>query len=114
QNPFPETAAVGSGARWTSTQDPGFALLSDINPGTAGGQGDDIFAPSSTAPQSTMRSANSNNHNKDGENGLYGDGHAEFENNPFVGIAKDNIYTRHAGGTDPTLSNTGSILTSQY
>ena len=51
-----------------------------------------------------MKTANSNNHNKDGENVLYGDGHVEFQSNPFVGTQKDNIYTAHATGV-PTQSN---------
>jgi prepilin-type processing-associated H-X9-DG protein len=48
-----------------------------------------------------MRQGNSNNHNEDGQNVLYGDGHVEFQQNPFVGIKRDNIFTRAAGPTEP-------------
>ena len=33
-----------------------------------------------------MKQANSNNHDKDGQNILYGDGHVAWESNPFVGV----------------------------
>jgi len=37
---------------------------------------------------------------------LYGDGHVEFQNNPFCGVNRDNIYTR--GG--PTWGTTTQDL----
>jgi prepilin-type processing-associated H-X9-DG protein len=40
-----------------------------------------------------MQFANSNNHDKDGQNILYGDGHVSWETNPFVGVNRENIYT---------------------
>jgi prepilin-type processing-associated H-X9-DG protein len=48
-----------------------------------------------------MANANSNNHNGDGQNVLYADGHVEFQNTPFAGMQRgtgtkgwrDNIYT---------------------
>jgi prepilin-type processing-associated H-X9-DG protein len=44
-----------------------------------------------------MRKANSNNHDKDGQNILYGDGHVAWESNPFIGVNRDNIYTTADG-----------------
>ena len=41
-----------------------------------------------------MKQANSNNHDQDGQNVLYGDGHVEFQQNPFVGVQRDNIFAR--------------------
>jgi len=40
-----------------------------------------------------MKRGNSNNHDEDGQNVLYGDGHVEWQQNPFVGPNRDNIYT---------------------
>ena len=40
-----------------------------------------------------MKKANTNNHDKDGQNILYGDGHVAWESNPFVGVNRDNIYS---------------------
>ena len=42
---------------------------------------------------------NSLNHDGDGQNVLYGDGHVEFQQNPFVGVKRDNIFTRRAAST---------------
>jgi prepilin-type processing-associated H-X9-DG protein len=44
-----------------------------------------------------MKTANSNNHNEDGQNVLYADGHVEFQQNPFVGIDRDNVFTARTG-----------------
>jgi prepilin-type processing-associated H-X9-DG protein len=46
-----------------------------------------------------MRLGNSANHEQDGQNVLYGDGHVEFQNNPFCGSQRDNIYTGRYGAT---------------
>ena len=39
------------------------------------------------------RPFNSRNHNGDGQNVLFADGHAEFRRTPTIGIDYDNIYT---------------------
>jgi hypothetical protein len=57
---------------------------------TATAHGDD--APSTTAP--TTRTIQGGGHVREGENVLYGEGHVEFEKNPFVEGAGDAIYTR--------------------
>ena len=44
-----------------------------------------------------MKVANSSNHDKDGQNILYGDGHVAWESNPFVGVDRENIYTTGDG-----------------
>jgi len=55
---------------------------------------------------------NSNNHgglqNGEGQNCLFGDGHANFERTPAVGIDSDNIYTLMTdkpSWNDPTATN---------
>jgi prepilin-type processing-associated H-X9-DG protein len=57
-----------------------------------------------------MKFANSNNHDGDGQNVLFGDGHVEFLQNPFVGVQRDNIFSRAhatlAGNSDPTWTET--------
>ena len=73
-----------------------FAVAADINPGTAPAT-DNVLAPATTSSARDMRLANSDNHDKDGQNILYGDGHVSFENNPFSGISRDNIYTTRDG-----------------
>ncbi|MBN1456363.1 MAG: hypothetical protein JW912_00745, partial [Sedimentisphaerales bacterium] len=43
---------------------------------------------------------NSNAHNREGQNVLFNDGHAEFEKRPDVAVQNDNIYTVNIGGSD--------------
>jgi len=42
--------------------------------------------------------ANSEPHNREGQNVLFGDGHSEWAKTPDVGIKNDNIYTIRGGG----------------
>jgi prepilin-type processing-associated H-X9-DG protein len=72
---------------------PEFAIAADINPGTGPGADDDVLKPNATSPSHEMRLANSNSHDKDGQNILYGDGHVSWEASPFVGVRQENIYT---------------------
>src|SRR5882672_5448935 len=66
-----------------------FAIAADRN------DGDDRFKNLNwNAPQSEMKWMNSQNHARAGQNVLFNDGHVVWCNNPFVGIDRDNIYTR--------------------
>lgn len=91
-NPYPDNTAIGAGYKLTNSLPPDFAVAADINPGTTGGTATGVMAVTTASSAAQMKTANSNNHDNDGQNVLYGDGHVEFQNNPFVGIAKDNIY----------------------
>jgi prepilin-type processing-associated H-X9-DG protein len=87
--------------------EPTFAVAADINPGTTGNGGNDnVMNPNTSSSGQAMAIANSNNHGKQGQNILFGDGHVEFDNNCFSGTDRDNIYTR--GG--PTWGTTGQDL----
>ena len=99
-NPYPTKAAVKDGFKLNYTLTSDFAIAADINPGGSG--------PASVTPQSPRRQmsvANSGNHNGDGQNVLYADGHVEFQNTPFCGMPRgagaaafrDNVYTCGAG-----------------
>jgi prepilin-type N-terminal cleavage/methylation domain-containing protein/prepilin-type processing-associated H-X9-DG protein len=103
ENPFACTTAVSNG--WQlKNPDATYAICSDINPGTS--------VPGTTATKnvetvlttdasSNMKLANSPNHQQDGQNVLFGDGHAEWENNPFCGEQHDNIFTGQGSGSTP-------------
>ena len=71
-----------------------------------------MLAVTSTSSARDMRSANSTNHDGDGQNVLYGDGHVEFQSNPFVGVQRDNIYARRKSGANRFVSD--AIVASPY
>jgi prepilin-type N-terminal cleavage/methylation domain-containing protein/prepilin-type processing-associated H-X9-DG protein len=97
QNPYPGTQAIGAGFKLNNAIGAEFAVAADMNPGTT--NGDNVLHASSTSSAKDMKLSNSNNHDKDGQNILYGDGHVAWESNPFVGVNRDNIYTCNANST---------------
>ena len=104
QDPYPEAGAIGAGFKLNNSISAEFAVGSDINPGTAGTD-DNVLYPNNTSSAKDMKQANSNNHDGDGQNVLFGDGHVEFLQNPFVGVQRDNIFTRK-DTTNPNISDT--------
>jgi len=91
---FPNNTASLSGFRWNNTLAADFAIAGDMNPGTTGGSGsqlDNVVAPDHSAPRTLMMAGNSNNHKKDGQNVLYGDGHVEFQSSPYSGSFRDDV-----------------------
>ena len=66
-------------------------MAADLNSGTSHAG----LAPG--APTRAMQNANSRNHEGDGQNVLYADGHVEFASSPFVGVGGDNIYAPGSG-----------------
>jgi len=112
-NPYPDTNALGSGFKMVQGLEPTFAVAADINPGTSGnGANDNVMAPNTSSSGQSMQLGNSNNHGKQGQNVLYGDGHVEFQNNPFCGTNRDNIYTR--GGILWTTTGNQNLVDSPY
>jgi len=67
----------------------------------------------STSSSKDMKFGNSNNHDKDGQNVLYGDGHVEFQSNPFCGTQRDNIFARRASSTGFS-SDSGNPFSGSY
>jgi prepilin-type N-terminal cleavage/methylation domain-containing protein/prepilin-type processing-associated H-X9-DG protein len=104
-NPYPDTVAVNNGYKLNATTGAEFAIAADKNPaGSTTYTG--LTTAFETSSSQIMQTANSPNHQGQGENVLYGDGHAEFQQNPFCGSKRDCIYT--ASG-----NNTGSITTNK-
>jgi len=96
-NPYAKDGTIRDRDFWSSARiSPDFAIAADINPGTKG-TGNNVTAVRTTSTAAEMKNGNSNNHDRDGQNVLYGDGHVEFQTNPFVGIERDNIYVTQAG-----------------
>jgi prepilin-type N-terminal cleavage/methylation domain-containing protein/prepilin-type processing-associated H-X9-DG protein len=103
QDPYPESGAIGAGFKLNNSISAEFAVGSDINPGTTGTD-DNVLFPNNTSSAKDMKQANSNDHDGDGQNVLFGDGHVEFLQNPFVGVQRDNIFTRQT--TNSQVSDT--------
>ncbi len=110
-NPYPDAAAVSNGYKVNQTVGAEFAVAGDWNPGKQGNY--DVTtsgAANSSASAKSMQKANSNNHTQAGENVLFGDGHVDWSQQPFVGVRKDNIYTQ-SGSTDGSVESSGSAPT---
>lgn len=93
QNPYASDSAVKAGWHLDNKLGAEYAVAAD----TCGGTGEKALALTSTSSAKDMRQANSPNHDRDGQNILYGDGHVAWESNPFVGANRDNIYTTSDG-----------------
>jgi prepilin-type N-terminal cleavage/methylation domain-containing protein len=92
-NPYPSQAAADAGYKWNNSLSSEFCLAGDINPGVTT-PNYDVKAPANeSSASSVMRKANSPNHNGAGQNLMYGDGHVNFEANPFQGAKRDCVYT---------------------
>jgi prepilin-type N-terminal cleavage/methylation domain-containing protein/prepilin-type processing-associated H-X9-DG protein len=114
-NVFPTTTATGAGYKTFITAfSSDFAVAADLSPGssTANKMGADgnLSSCVTGAARSIMIRGNSKNHDQDGQNVLYADGHAEFQQTPLCGTQNDNIYTAN-GGTSTQLSTNGSSAT---
>jgi prepilin-type N-terminal cleavage/methylation domain-containing protein/prepilin-type processing-associated H-X9-DG protein len=109
QNPFANTTGVQNGFKWNATLTAEFAIAADLNPGTA--DNDNVLAVLSNSDSRGMRAGNSNNHDEDGQNVLYADGHVDWQTNPFVGVQRDNIYTARLV-TTTFVGNSATFVTS--
>lgn len=105
QNPYGTANAVSNGFQFNDSMTADFAIMADINPGTTNVPAIANY-PANNAAGSVMRQANSTNHDQDGQNVLYADGHAEWQASPYVGTQSDNIYTFR---TVTTVNDKGSL-----
>jgi prepilin-type processing-associated H-X9-DG protein len=111
-DPYPDNVAVASGYKLSNSLDAGFPVAADKNPGAG------VLDVTLMSDVGQIRSANSHNHNRDGQNVLFADGHVEFDNSVFVGESQDNIYCRGMGGPNAAKtdlinspkSNTDTVL----
>jgi prepilin-type processing-associated H-X9-DG protein len=115
QDPYPTLEAVGKGWKLNTSISADYAVAADINPGTnttgAGSAAQNVLQVTAASGSQQIRGANSPNHDRDGQNVLYGDGHVTFEQNPFVGVQGDNIYTSKSGViADSAVGGDDSVL----
>jgi len=87
-NPYPNDTAIGAGYKLNGNVPADFAIAGDRN------DGDMLTSVNSNSAASEQKKINSKNHEGDGENVLFNDGHCEWSTTSFVGANKDCIYSR--------------------
>jgi prepilin-type N-terminal cleavage/methylation domain-containing protein/prepilin-type processing-associated H-X9-DG protein len=85
-NAYPDAAAEGKHYRWGGTFGSTFAVAGDLNPNVT------VAGLTPTSPRAQQTKANSVNHEGDGQNVLYGDGHVTWRQTIFAGVSDDNVY----------------------
>jgi prepilin-type N-terminal cleavage/methylation domain-containing protein len=102
-------AAVDQGFKWTvASWTADMAIAADLcPPPTNGTTGGTVVTVVSTSSSKDQQNANSTNHQRQGQNALYGDGHVDFNQNMFCGAAQDPIYVSNPA-TNNVPNFTGS------
>ncbi len=95
QNPYPSQAAIDKGFKLNTAIPVDFAVASDMNPG-----GNALTKIATDTPVEQQAEGNSHNHQGDGQNVLYVDGHVDFKTTPLCGMKDENIFTYGDSGTD--------------
>jgi prepilin-type N-terminal cleavage/methylation domain-containing protein len=86
-NPYAAEAAIGLGYKLNGNTPGDFVIAADRNDGEA------LITVSSNSAASEQRKINSRNHDQDGQNALFNDGHVEWSSHSFVGANRDCIYS---------------------
>ena len=86
-NPYLSEKTIGLGYKLNGNVQGDFAIAADRNDGEA------VLAVASSSAASEQRKINSRNHDSDGENVLFNDGHVEWTSTSFVGANRDCIYS---------------------
>lgn len=109
-NVYPNNAAINNGYKANATTGAEIAIAADINPAGSTTY-DGLTRVNENSSAKDMQKSNSPNHQGQGENVLYGDGHCEFQANPFCGQLRDCIYT-NSGSTNGAVTNSKALPTS--
>ncbi len=98
-NPYPADQSIGLGYKVNGSVPADFAIAADRNDGEA------ALTVASNSSASEQKRLNSRNHEGDGQNVLFNDGHVEWTNMSFVGSNRDCIYSiAKTAGTSPQLT----------
>jgi len=92
-DPYPGFGSMGAPEQtyqYRPTDPPDLALAADRNDGQR------LNTLDPEAGQAKIEPMNSSNHRRKGQNVLFNDGHVSWQDSPFCGHARDNIYTRSA------------------
>ncbi len=105
----------GEGRWWTGNAGADVPIVSDMAPmQDASAHGLTERLPATLLKGNTYGNYiyNSGNHNGDGQNVGFGDGHVAWESNPYCGEDGDNIFTYDTSGV-PGPANTGQVAVVQ-
>jgi prepilin-type N-terminal cleavage/methylation domain-containing protein/prepilin-type processing-associated H-X9-DG protein len=108
-NPYPSLAVADAGYRLTSHLRGDFPIASDLNPGFKPPIAD-VTAAAAGASSRVIEKANSLNHEQDGQNVLYADGHVDFRHTCLCGIRHDNIFTNQSNQVLASPSNANDAV----
>jgi len=89
-HPYPDDAAVKMGYKLDDSVIADFVIAADRN------ECQNRYKNTNwNAPSADFREMNSVNHEGEGQNVMFNDGHVEWCTSPFVGVKQDHIYTRN-------------------
>ena len=121
--PFPQQGAVDGGWKFNGTVGSDFPVAADKNPGATAKMANGDTRTTNpggfayNAGKKDMATMNSNNHNNEGQEVLYCDGHVDWQPTPFCGaqrnsiVYRDNIFTPSGtagAGVTPNFSADGT------
>ena len=89
-NPYPNAAAIGFGYKLHSGVVADLAIAADRNEPDSANYTQNRFA---NDPQTKLRYTNSSNHEREGQNVMFNDGHVEWFTTSWCGANKDQIYS---------------------
>ena len=89
-NPYPNATAIGFGYKLHSGVVADLAIAADRNEPDADNYTQNRFA---NDPQTKLRYTNSANHEREGQNVMFNDGHVEWFTTSWCGANKDQIYS---------------------
>jgi prepilin-type N-terminal cleavage/methylation domain-containing protein len=112
--PWTTVAPISVGAWWHNTTDSSLPLMADMAPLNGSGNNPTTQTPGGTGgavPAFGAKAWNSPNHQRDGQNVGFGDGHAEFVRRADIGQNSDDIYTQNGsnGGGSTTSGSTPNV-----
>jgi prepilin-type N-terminal cleavage/methylation domain-containing protein len=99
--PYPDSNAVQKGYKFNSSVVADFAIMADRNQCENSQRN-----TNSNAPTSDLKLMNTVNHEKEGQNVMFNDGHVEWFTTPFCGSNQDQIYTASGSATNNFPQNT--------
>lgn len=95
---YPSQSATAKGYKWAASSAADFVLAADLNPGPGKeAPFDRLTAVTATSPNAVRERGNSPNHEQEGQNVLFGDGHVAYTTTSLCGAGQDNIYISKEG-----------------